>query len=118
MFFFAAPYLLAGVLLHLVSGVSANTEIVNFAAVESVALSPALVALTADWYVILVSCIMIHVGSATNIPHRVGQPSLRMIQRSCGAYSPHRSARRLLTSAPGCLVDPKDPRNPAHMSTG
>ena len=47
MFAFAAPYLLAGVLFFFVSDVLANTEIVNFAAAESVELSPALLALTA-----------------------------------------------------------------------
>ena len=115
MFSFAAPYLLAGVLFFLVSDVLANTEIVNFAAAESAELSPALLALTTEWYVILVSCIMIHIGKAEHVLHHVGQPSLQMPQRSCCAYSPHRSARHSLTSAPGRL---EDPRYRAHMSTG
>lgn len=114
MFAFAAPYLLASAIFFLVSDVLANTEIVNFATAESAELSPALLALTAEWYVILVSCIMI-IGKAEHVLHHVGQPSLQMIQRSCCAYSPHRSARHWLTSAPGRL---EDPRNRAHMRTG
>lgn len=88
---FTLRYLLAGALaLFFVSGALANTEIVNFAAADSADLLPALLALTADWYVILVSCMMIHVGNAAHVPHCVGQPSPRMVQRRCCAYSQHR----------------------------
>lgn len=82
---FAARCLLAGALtLFFVSGGAlANTEIVNFAAADSADLSPALLTLTANWYVILVSCMMVpaHVQSI------VQDSPLRACAREAVAYT-------------------------------